>query len=523
MQFRLAMRSIRARLSFLVGGVALLVALAATGVLFAVRVSDLALDRLMASQRRLDLLTEISGRFTDYALAAVDSTNASSPSRIRLSELRSRTEAAMTSFDAVQTSDMPGAGGGRALAHLRADFGVLDTMIGRGLDEPDASRRGDAIRGALNAFALSAGPTLSSLVAIERQAVESGREALQQTSRRLADGALAAAALALVAAVLLHRRITQPLLRRIEAIDSAARAIARGDLGTRLAIGARDELGLVVTRFNRMAAMLARRERRLSGDRASLERTVAERTADLTAANERLAAIDRSRRRFFADVSHELRTPLTVVLGECDVALRAPSIPEDTARPVLTTIRQRALRLNRRVEDLLRVARSESGELDLDFRRIALHAVVSDAVEAFATMVQRQGLAMRLEMPDAVVEVEADGEWLRQVVEGLIDNAIRHAAGARTVVVSLEARGDDARIVVADDGCGIPPDAREQVFERFARRDAVERSGFGIGLALARWVIARHRGSITISSSSDSTSKSGTQVTIILPKSAKGS
>ncbi|RJF80575.1 sensor histidine kinase [Oleomonas cavernae] len=514
------MGSIRARLLFLVGGVAMLTVLAAAGIFFAVQVSDRALERLMASQHRLDLLAEISGRLTDYALASIDSTNATSPSRTRLADLRAQTEEALVAFDAAQGQADPGAGGGRVSAHLRADFRTLDASVGRALDEPGTLSRGDAIRGALNVFALSAGPALSSLVEAERRAVAAGRDSLRQTSRRLVEGALAAALLALVAAVLLHRRITLPLLQRIVSIEHAAKAVARGDLETRLPIGARDELGLVVARFNRMASMLAQRERRLSEDRANLERTVAERTADLTKANEQLGAIDRSRRRFFADVSHELRTPLTVVLGECDVALRATSIPAETVRPILTTIRQRALRLHRRVEDLLRVARSESGEIDLDFRQAALQSVLSDAVESFAISARRQGLELRLDLPDTPVEARADAEWLRQVVEGLIDNAIRHATGATAIVVSLSAGAAGASITVADDGCGIPPEAREQVFQRFARRNSAEKSGFGIGLALARWIIARHDGSILISSDEDS--RRGTRVTIVLPTAASG-
>ncbi len=514
------MGSIRARLLFFVGGVAFLTVLAAAGIVFAVQVSDRVLERLMESQHRLDLLAEVSGRLTDYALAAIDSTTSQAPAGDRLGPLRARAEGAMAAFDRAQGDDEHLEGGGRALARLRADFGVLDASIGRSLDEIDPLRRGDAIRGALNVFALSAGPIVSSLVEAERAAVAEGRDSLQRTSRQLVGGAVAAALMAVLAALLLHRRITRPLLRRIGEIERAARAVAGGDLATRVATEEHDELGLVVARFNRMAAMLARRQRRLSQDRADLETTVAQRTADLTRANERLGAVDRSRRRFFADVSHELRTPLTVVLGECDVALRSPTIPEETVRPVLATIRQRALRLQRRVEDLLRVARSETGEIELDFRVVALDPVLAGAVEALATPARWRGLDLRLNLPEASVEARADAEWLRQVVEGLIDNAIRHAAGATTITVGLETGpGGGARITVADDGCGIPAEAREEVFQRFARRDEVEKSGFGIGLALARWIIARHGGSILISSNDNA--KSGVRVIIDLPASAE--
>ncbi len=95
----------------------------------------------------------------------------------------------------------------------------------------------------------------------------------------------------------------------------------------------------------------------------------------------------------------------------------------------------------------------------------------------------------------------ADAEWLRQIVEGLIDNALRHAAGATRVRVGFAARdaGLGARITVADDGPGFPPEA-EALFERFRRGEArgAVSAGFGIGLALARWVVERHDGEIRL-------------------------
>jgi signal transduction histidine kinase len=209
------------------------------------------------------------------------------------------------------------------------------------------------------------------------------------------------------------------------------------------------------------------------------------------------------------------------VLGECDIALRAPAIPEEETRSILTTIRQRALRLHRRVEDMLRVARSESGEIALDFRRVDLSRILQEAVESHMPIARRHKLALGLDLPEAPGDIVADGDWIRQVVEGLIDNAIRHAKGATAIRIALEETPDVVRIFVVDDGPGIPEVAREQVFERFVRRDGNDPSGFGIGLALARWVITRHQGSIDITS--DKMTKRGTRVEIVLPKAADGS
>ncbi len=502
----------------------MLTLLAAAGLLFAVRTSDFAVEHLTVSQRRLDLLAEASGRLTDYAFAAIDSAQTASLSRLRLTALKNQIDTVLKAAgaDPWQGEIIPGRAETpeRMLALLRSDVAGLDTAIAAGLEQSDAAARADTIRGALNGFGLSAGPRLSALVEAERQAVKLAREDIARTSRRLTTAAIAAAILALLTAILLHQRITRPLLRRISAIDDAAVAIGRGRLDTRLAVGARDELGLLVARFNRMAASLARRERKLSRDRAALEATVAERTADLTTANERLAGIDRSRRRFFADVSHELRTPLTVVLGECDIALRAPSISPEEIRTTFGTIRQRAFRLHRRVEDMLRVARSESGEITLDFRRIDPARLLADTVDSHAPIARRHQLELTLALPQTAGDIVADGDWIRQVVEGLIDNAIRHAKGATHIEVRLEDDSQATRITVTDDGRGIPAQARDQVFERFVSRNGETSSGFGIGLALAQWVITRHHGSIVIAS--DPNTGRGTRVTINLPKSAEG-
>jgi len=313
----------------------------------------------------------------------------------------------------------------------------------------------------------------------------------------------------------LYRALARPLLERLREIDRAAGAIGSGVLDTRLAIGPRDELGLLMAKFNRMAERLARRERKVAADRSRLERTIAERTADLTDANARLAAIDASRRRFFTDVSHELRTPLTVIIGECDVTQRAPQIPESLTRAVLATIRKRAVGLHRRVEDLLRIARSESGEIDLVFQDVPLSPLLAEAVASAEKAARRQHVALTLDAPEPGPLVHADREWLRQVVEGLIDNALRHGGALTRIAVTLREAPDALTIRVADDGRGIASAARAGLFQRFARGPgSVAHTGFGLGLALADWVVTQHGGRITLHDNDDG---KGLGVVITLP------
>ena len=171
-------------------------------------------------------------------------------------------------------------------------------------------------------------------------------------------------AIALGAALLLagyYLGLVRPLLGRLDRVARAAEAVGAGAFDRAPPVDRRDELGLVFAQINRMAARLGRARRALERDRARLEATVAERTAALSAANARLEAIDAERRRLFADVGHELRTPLTVILAETELAAAAGPVGEAELREALEVIGARARRLNRRIDDLLRVARSESG------------------------------------------------------------------------------------------------------------------------------------------------------------------
>lgn len=528
------MRSIRFKLAALTGAAAVLAVLAAVSVLLATGAMDRALEAAVGAQQRLDRLTELSARLSEFGLAAVSDSNHPSADRQQMTDARDRVTASMDAVSAQLAAAPPAPaqadasgpspltqGRERLLAHLHGEITVLDRQIATALANTDGARRADLTRGALNTFAARAGPILSILVETDRRAVGTARQEAQALSERLKAGALVLALLVLAAAGVLYRALAHPLVARLAEIDRAAAAIGHGALDTRLAIGSRDELGLLMARFNRMAARLARREKKVADDRAMLERTVAERTADLTQANARLASIDASRRRFFADVSHELRTPLTVIIGECDVTSRAPVISDADSRAALAIIRKRAGRMHRRVEDLLRIARSESGEIQLIFQDVPLRPLLADAMSGFQGMAERRSITLALETEAPGPMVHADRDWLRQVIEGLIDNALRHGGEVRritlthTTVTEVDGRSME-RIAVTDDGCGIPPEDRARLFARFARREGLGAgSGFGLGLALAEWVVTQHAGRITLDANQQE--GGGTSVVILLP------
>ncbi len=525
------MRSIASRLGILVFGCLLIAFAAAAGVIYALQVTDRTIDRALDAQRRLDLLTEVSGRISAYGLAAIA---AADDPRLRDPQVKAAEAAVYVSIQAfepeiagaIRRAQLPAAVNEmqtriKPLEQVRGGFRVMVRQVDDAFAQDDPQSRADRIRGAFNGFATVTGPYLFFLMQADRRGVDAAREAARTIMATLQGSALALATVALLAGLVMYRLISRPILAAVAEIREAAVAVGQGERNVRLPVRNRDEIGLLAVVFNRTAARLRRRESRVTTDRLALEATVVARTVDLRAANERLAEIDRSRRRFFTDVSHELRTPLTVILGECEIAL-LPRPDGDTAASerdfeAFGIIRRRAQRLHRRVEDMLRVARSESGTLELRFAPVSLSAVCASAVDAFEGSTKRRGTAVTLQPCEYDTRVDGDAEWLRQVVEGLIDNALRHASGASIVAVACGEDHEGAVLSVSDDGPGFGGGDPEQLFARFVRRSPpVAASGHGIGLALARWVVDKHEGSVTLGTAD--APLTGAKVSIRLPR-----
>ena len=544
------MRSIGFRLGVLIFGCLLIAFVAGAGVIYGVHVTDRTVDRALDAQRRLDILTEMSGRIQQYGLIAIASVDESTSGDTRLKEAEAAVYTAIQSFEpeiakAISTADLPSnvnamAARARPLEQVRAGFRVLVRQVNDAIRQQDIQQRGDLIRGAFNGFATLTGPYLFFLMQADRRGVEAGREEAREVSRTLTRAAVAAVIVALILAAVMYRLISRPILAAVAEIRDAAVAIGQGERHLRLPVRNRDELGLLAVVFNRMTARLRRGEERVAKDRLALETTIADRTADLRAVNERLSTIDASRRRFFADVSHELRTPLTVILGECEIAMSAPQpslvLASATAAPstapdmvalerdraAFGVIRRRALRLQRRVEDMLRVARSESGTIELQHRRIALQAVCASAIEAFEGATKRKDVAIRLLADQTDVVVDGDFEWLRQIVEGMIDNALRYARGATVIEIAVGRDGDRANLAVRDNGPGWGVADPESLLARFARRGTMPNSGtvasvsgHGIGLSLVGWVVDKHGGAVTLATAG--APLNGAEILIALP------
>ncbi|HEX3821182.1 MAG TPA: ATP-binding protein [Candidatus Sulfotelmatobacter sp.] len=221
---------------------------------------------------------------------------------------------------------------------------------------------------------------------------------------------------------------------------------------------------------------------------------------DLTATER----VEKTRRDFIANVSHELRTPLTSIQGYTETLLdTAPDNP-GSSREFLEIIRKNALRMSRLTEDLLTLARVESGETRFDTESVAPVELLNDAEESFREIARSQGVELNiLTSPngslDSLPQVLADREAIHQVFSNLIDNAMKYGrAGGR---IELGARESERGIqfCVRDFGAGIPSEHLPRLFERFYRVDKArsrESGGTGLGLAIAKHIMLAHRGSI---------------------------
>ena len=243
-----------------------------------------------------------------------------------------------------------------------------------------------------------------------------------------------------------------------------------------------------------------------------LTRLVGERTAELVTKSERLADIDRSRRLFFAQLSHELRTPITVVRGEAEVALRLGDDPA-AMRGVLGDIVVQADVLDRRLEELLGIARADDGRLTLDRGPVDLTALVHASTASVAGFAASNEVGLDVRTPAEPLVVSGDARWLQQAALTIIDNGIKFS-GAGTLRVELSRGPGGATLAITDQGPGIAEADLPFVFDPYYQSaKARSRSGVGLGLALAKWIVDQHHGSIRAGNAATG----GCVVTIELP------
>jgi signal transduction histidine kinase len=343
----------------------------------------------------------------------------------------------------------------------------------------------------------------------------------------LNQGVLLAAVVAGLVALLLGAVLVQQIIAPLRRLQSAAHAIAGGDLAQRVATASRDEVGEVSRAFNQMAEALED--------------------------NERL------RRHMMADIAHELRTPLTVVQGQVEALLDGvfPLTPEQ-----LIPIHDETLLLSRLVADLRDLALAEAGQLTIEHSPVNLGDLARRVVAAVEPVAAEKDIALALDVSPDLPTISADADRLNQVLHNLLSNALRHTPTGGQIAVSVRRatvedwkfgslegceRGKTAPtsnlpisqfpsfpisqssnlpifqpstpvllVSVADTGPGIPAEDLPHIFDRFYRADKSRSragGGSGLGLTIARYIVEAHGGRIWAESQVDE----GTQIVFTLP------
>jgi signal transduction histidine kinase/ligand-binding sensor domain-containing protein/DNA-binding response OmpR family regulator len=229
-----------------------------------------------------------------------------------------------------------------------------------------------------------------------------------------------------------------------------------------------------------------------------------------------LRELDHARSRLFANVSHEFRTPLTLTMGPLDdlrAGLHGPLSP--AAAEQVDLARRNAGRVLDLINEILELARAESGRETVHARRIDLGAFVGSVARTFVPLAERKAIAYDIQSPPEEVMVYADPDHLDRALSNLLSNAFKFTLDGGAVRVSVSGDESSARITVRDSGPGIPAADLALIFDRFHRaQTAGTQPGTGIGLALAKELIALHGGTIAV----DSEEGFGSTFTITLRK-----
>jgi two-component system sensor histidine kinase BaeS len=297
---------------------------------------------------------------------------------------------------------------------------------------------------------------------------------------QLLGAVVVAVLLAGAAGALLSRRIAGPL----EKLVDAASAVTDGVLDQRVPADSDiHELYSLGEAFNRMTESLRQSEK--------------------------------AKNAFVADVTHELRTPLTVINGTIET-LEDGAIDDIEGRgPLLQSMQAETKRLIRLVNDLLVLTRADARVLNLKLESIDIGELARARCERLSALAAPRRVTLMVEAREQA-KVRADADRLTQVLDNLLDNAIRHASDETSVTVTIQREGNEIRCAVNDKGAGIPVQHVPFIFERFYRADSSRNrhtGGSGLGLAIVHSLLSAQGGRITV----DSLEGQGTTFTFWLP------
>ena len=234
-----------------------------------------------------------------------------------------------------------------------------------------------------------------------------------------------------------------------------------------------------------------------------LEKRVEERTRELSLALQEVKDISKRKSEFVSSVSHELRTPLTSIKGYASILLagKLGATPPEVQKR-LEKINKHSDELVQFVNDLLDIARIESGRMTMKMQPLDLKTIVEEVSDVLTVLTKEKGIEYSWQTDEGVPEVLVDKDQIKRVFINLINNAIKYAPNGKIAVRASNA-GSEVRVDITDTGCGIPEAALPHIFEEFYRVDSSlnqEIKGTGLGLSLVKNIIEAHKGRIWVTS-----------------------
>ncbi len=249
----------------------------------------------------------------------------------------------------------------------------------------------------------------------------------------------------------------------------------------------------------RYALERKRAEEALRQAREELERRVAERTAELTAANARLAEADRRKDEFLAVLAHELRNPLAPMRNAVALLRRRPAHYDPVVEQMRAMLERQVTHMAQLVDDLMDVARITRGKIELRLTSVDLAAIARRAVETILPLLEERKHRLDVALPEGPLWVRGDAVRLEQILNNLLQNAAKYTPPGGRIQLSAERAGDEAVVRVQDNGMGIRPEMLPRIFDMFQQGErgggrTIE--GLGIGLTLVRNLVKLHGGRI---------------------------
>ncbi len=303
------------------------------------------------------------------------------------------------------------------------------------------------------------------------------QEFRSSVNRLLLGGGLLVAVAASLLGLLLARRVTRPVAE----LTDAARDLHAGDRGRRAAVAGRDEVAELATAFNELAESAERQEA--------------------------------LRQSFAADVAHELRTPLAILRSQLEAVQDGVL---DLTPALIGSLHEETLRLGRLVADLETLTGAEAVSFSLEHRPVDLAVVVRSVTAGFGPRLTEARLTLETRLAPSLVC--GDRIRLAQVVTNLLTNALKFVPGGGRITISTEADADHVRLIVRDDGPGIPATELPRVFDRYFRGSRARAGGSGIGLAVVAALVGAHGGAAM----ADNDPHGGAVVTITVPAAGSG-